>query len=298
LLPPLRRQDLSPAVAAPVAAWWARLGAIALACLAGAFAAIATLGPRILDINDLGWLLHGTLGPDPVAYWLSWTYFAPAPWSWPPAMNPNYGLELASSIFYVDLVPLAAILAKALRPLVEIPQYWGPWLVLSAGLMAFFGWRLLRLVTDDPVALVFGATLFAWQPMLLNRMGGHFALVAQWVLLWALWLCLRGPRRGQAANFGADWEPVARFAASHGLPTEAVYLSRVDPDDVARLRLRTLVALREGRWDRRTLYILRNAAAASLVARSATPGRDLLARVDGVTVFAPDWYLPQPSARD
>jgi hypothetical protein len=547
---------------------WLRLVALLAACLAGATAALATLGPRILDVRDLGWLLHGTLGPDPVAYWLAWRYFAPAPWSWPPALNPDYGLELASSIFYVDVVPLAAIIAKALRPLVEIPQYWGPWIVLCAGLQAFFGWHLLRLVLRDPVALAFGATLFAWQPMLLNRMGGHFALVAQWVILWALWLCLRERQRGQAGqwtvclgliamlnpyimsmaaglwladlvarwrgglrgatlamqallpplamliglwlagyfslgsrveavgmhygeaqldltapfdaaewgrllpelpglrhwehggsylgagtllllavaawlawrhrmrldwrrhgvlvamlggmlayaishqvaiggrhlltlpvpgsllaiadmlrsseryfwpigyaaivlavgvaaarlpasgmrlllagalllqvvdisagiarfralteaappvaaerlpspfwdaaatryqrvrgvptdNFGAHWEPVARFAAAHRLPTDVVYMSRVDPGVVDRLRLRTLFEIREGRWERDTLYILRNPAARALVARSATPGRDLIAEVDGITVFAPDWFLdrgPKPIA--
>jgi hypothetical protein len=91
----------------------------------GGLAAIATLGPRILDIYDLGWLLHGTLGPDPVAYLVAWTYFASSPWSWPPGLNPDYGLELSSAIFYVDVVPLMAFAAKALRPLLDIPQYWG-----------------------------------------------------------------------------------------------------------------------------------------------------------------------------
>ncbi|MGK7868909.1 DUF6311 domain-containing protein [Falsiroseomonas sp. E2-1-a20] len=121
--------------AASARGWPARLLALA-ACLGGGLAAIATLGPRILDIHDLGWLLHGTLGPDPVAYLVAWQYFAPAPWSWPPGLNPAYGMELSSAIFYVDAVPLAAILAKALRPLLEIPQYWGPWMVLCAALQA------------------------------------------------------------------------------------------------------------------------------------------------------------------
>jgi len=92
-------------------------------------------------------------------------------------------------------------------------------------------------------------------------------------------------------NFGAQWEPVARFAAAHGLPTDVVYMSRVDPAVVDRLRLRTLFEIREGRWERDTLYILRSAAARALVARNALPERDLIAQVDGVTVFAPDWFV-------
>ena len=172
-----------------------------VAVAGGALAALATLGPRILDIDDLGWLLHGTLGPDPVAYLSAWMYFARAPWSWPPTLNPDYGLELSSAIFYVDAVPLAALLAKALRPLVAIPQYWGPWMVLCAALQAGFAWRLLGLTVQDPVARAFGALIFAWQPLLLNRMGGHFALCSQWTLLWALWLCLRPDPRRQALQW-------------------------------------------------------------------------------------------------
>jgi hypothetical protein len=537
---------------------WLRPGlAGALAVLGAALAAIATLGPRILDIDDSAWLLHGTLGPDPVTYWLAWQDFAESPWSWPPGRNPDYGLELASAIFYVDAVPIMAFLAKVLRPLVEIPQYWGPWMVLCAALQGFFAWRLLGLAVRDPVARALGALLFAWQPLLLNRMGGHFALVGQWTLLWSLWLCLRSEPRGQtwhwiaclgllsminpyilamcavlwaadwtarardggaraavaqalavlasvlgglwlagyftlagqpepvglhygeaqldltapfdavewgrllptlpglrhwehggsylgagvilllaaavfllprsrlgpvlrrhaflimalvamlgfaisnriaiaghvavlfdlpepvaniacmlrsserffwplgyalifaavavlstrlstarvrlllaaalvlqladieagmarfralvaaappiaadrltdpfwaqagrryarvravpAGNFGAQWEPVARFAEKWGLATDAVYLSRVDAGAVSRLSARIGADLAVGRWERGTLYVLRNAATRALVARRADPSRDLLTDIDGVTVFAPGW---------
>lgn len=180
-----------------------------LAVAGGGLAAIVTLGPRILDIHDPGWLLHGTLGPDPVAYLLAWTYFAASPWSWPPGLNPDYGLELSSAIFYADAVPLLAFVAKALRPLLHIPQYWGPWLVLSAALQAGFAWRLLGLAVGDPVTRGLGAVLFAWQPLLLNRMGGHFALAAQWALPWALWLCLRDPPRRQTLQWAACLGTVA-----------------------------------------------------------------------------------------
>jgi hypothetical protein len=173
-----------------------RAWAPALAMLGAAIAAVATLGPRILDVDDVAWLLHGTLGPDPVTYWLAWQDFAPAPWAWPPGRNPAYGLEISSAVFYVDAVPIMALLAKLLWPICQIQQYWGPWMVLCAALQGFFGWRLLGIAVHDPVARTLGALLFAWQPLMLNRMGGHFALVGQWTLLWSLWLCLRpAPRR-------------------------------------------------------------------------------------------------------
>nr|WP_255574818.1 DUF6311 domain-containing protein [Caldovatus aquaticus] len=562
----MRAQGRAPDREAGQAAAATRRIAALLAVAGGALAAIATLGPRVLDIRDLGWLLHGTLGPDPVSYLLAWTYFAASPWSWPPGLNPGYGLELSSALFYADALPLLAFAAKALRPLLDIPQYWGPWLALSAALQAGFAWRLLGLAVADPVARALGAVLFAWQPMLLNRMGGHFALAAQWALLWALWLCLRDPPRRQtlhwaaclgtvamlnayilamgaglwaadwlarllrargeggigagrlavqaavvpavaaaalwaagfftiagrlvpvgpgyaetqldltapfdavewgrllpalpglrhwehggsylgagtllllavaagllgrgrpraalrrhavlvaalaamlafavshrvavaghvvvlfelpeparpladllraserffwplayaaifaaialvagrlprrsarlllaavlalqiadieagmarvralvaaappataerladpfweeaarrylrvravpAGNFGPHWEEIARFAARHGLPTDAVYLARVDPDAVAALNARVLGDLAAGRWEGGTLYVLRDAATWTLVAARADPTRDLLAIVDGVSVFAPGWHAP------
>lgn len=172
-----------------------------LVLVLGATAAIRTLGFRILDLNDTGWLLHGTLGPDPVAYWLAWRYFAVGPWTLPLGLNPAYGLELSSAIFFVDVVPLAAFVAKALLPLGEIGQYWGPWLVLCAVLQGAMAWRLLGLAVGDPVCRAFGALLFVFQPLLLNRYGGHFALASQWALLWALWLCLRPEGRRQMLHW-------------------------------------------------------------------------------------------------
>jgi hypothetical protein len=41
------------------------------AVLAGALATVEMPGPRILDPSDPGGLLHGTPGPDPVAWLLA-----------------------------------------------------------------------------------------------------------------------------------------------------------------------------------------------------------------------------------
>jgi hypothetical protein len=93
-----------------------------------------------------------------------------------------------------------------------------------------------------------------------------------------------------AANFGADWEPVARFAARHRLPTDVVYLSRVEAAALRRLNARTIADLDAGRWEPGTLYILRDEDALRLVLQNTNPSRDLLAIVDGLQVFAPDWH--------
>lgn len=201
----------------------------------GALAVALIFGAQVLPPDNTGWMLGGRIGPDPVQYWLGWAFFRRAPWDWPPGLNPRWGLELSSSIFYSDSIPLLAFLFKAATPLVEVQQYWGLWLHACGALQGLLGWLLIGRVTRDPLARLAGAALFVLQPALLNRMGGHFALAAQFLILAGLLLCLApgaGLRRMLAwmamllaaalihsyllpmvlALWGADW--LRRLAAS------------------------------------------------------------------------------------
>ncbi|MCU0886539.1 MAG: DUF6311 domain-containing protein [Rubritepida sp.] len=174
-----------------------------LAAAAGAAAIVAVFGWHIVPPHSLDWILSGMIGPDPVQYWLGWTFFRGAPWGLPPGLNWPYGMELSSSIFYADSIPLLAFLLKPLNGILEIPQYWGLWLVGCGALQAWLGWRLTGLATEDPLARLAGALLFALQPLMLNRLGGHFALGAHWLILWGLWLCLTPAGRGRPAGWAA-----------------------------------------------------------------------------------------------
>jgi hypothetical protein len=176
------------------------VGALAAAAL-GVFVTWSAFGGFILPPADTGWMLSGRIGPDPVQYWLGWTAFARDAWRWPPGANPGWGMELASSIFYSDSIPLLAFAFKAIRPVVEVGQYWGLWIHACGALQAVLAWRLMGLATSDPMARLAAAGLFVLQPLLLARLGGHFALGGQFLLLAGLWLCLvpaGGFRRGAA----------------------------------------------------------------------------------------------------
>jgi hypothetical protein len=176
------------------------IGALAAAAL-GIFVIHSAFGGFILSPSDTGWMLSGRIGPDPVQYWLGWTAFARDDWRWPPGANPGWGMELASSVFYSDSIPLLAFAFKALRPVVEVSQYWGLWIYACGALQAVMAWALMGRATQDPLARLAVAGLFVMQPLLLARLGGHFALGGQFLLLMGLWLCVvpgRGVRRGLA----------------------------------------------------------------------------------------------------
>ena len=185
----------------------------AVAVLLGAAVMIAIYGLAPLDPLNQGWLFQGWSrvghSPDPIQFWLGWTYFRHSPWMMPPGANPDFGMELGTAIYFADAVPLLAMPLKAMRGVLEIPQYVGPWLLACAGLQGLLGWRLVGLATRDPLARACGAGLLALQPMLMHRMTGHTALAGQWTLLAALFLAL-GPARGNRS--GVAW--VALLAAT------------------------------------------------------------------------------------
>jgi hypothetical protein len=162
-----------------------------VAAMLGAAVVLAVLGLAPLDPKNQGWLLAGPLGPDPVQLWLGWTYFRHAPWAIPPGANPDYGMELGTAIYFADAIPLLALLLKALRGVLDIPQYAGPWLFVCGLLQGVLGWRLVGLATRTPLARACGAGLLAVQPMLINRTVGHIPLAGQWTVLAALFLALR-----------------------------------------------------------------------------------------------------------
>jgi hypothetical protein len=165
------------------------LGGVAAAAIGLAVIAYA-YGWHILPPSHTGWMLTGTIGPDPVQYWLGYSFFKGSPWSWPPGVNPGWGLEIGSSIFYSDSIPLLAFLFKALHPVIEVAQYWGIWLFACGALQAFLAWKLVGLFTPHPLPRLAAAALFALSPTMLNRLGGHFALGAHFLLLAGLYLCL------------------------------------------------------------------------------------------------------------
>ena len=171
-----------------------------MAALLGACIILAIFGTGIVPPWNTGWMLSGQIGPDPVQYWLGWTFFRDSPWAIPPGLNPAFGMEIASSVFYADAIPLLAFVFKALRGVVEIGQYWGLWLVACGALQGWLAWRLIGLFTPAPLARLAGAMLFVLQPMMINRMGGHFALSAHFLLLWGLWFTLTP---------GGAWRPLA-----------------------------------------------------------------------------------------
>lgn len=92
-----------------------------------------------------------------------------------------------------------------------------------------------------------------------------------------------------AADRGLHWESTARFAIRHGMTTDAVYLARIDPGTVARLRRQVAGLLFSGTHEPGTLYVLRDRESLIRADFGRDRARDPILLLDGLVVFAPGW---------
>lgn len=167
--------------------------------LIGVAACLLITGLTMLDPGNIHWLTQGDLAQS----YLGWAFYRHAPWGWPPGTNSLYGAGLHTSVYYSDSIPLLAMLFKPWASWLPEPfQYFGLWVLACFVLQAWFAWRLLGLVTHNPLVQGLGVLFFVFAPPMLLRLGGHMALVGHWIVLAAIYLCLRPDRRRQTLCWG------------------------------------------------------------------------------------------------
>jgi len=161
------------------------------ALLLGLAAFLAVVGPAPLDPGNIAWLAHS----DAATNYLGWSYFRSSPWMWPPAANPDYGLDIAGSVMMADANPALALPFKLLSPWLPMPfQYFGWWLLGCFLLQALFARAIAARLSDHSEQRLAITLLFLFAPCFLIRIATpaifHMTLCGQWQILAALWLYL------------------------------------------------------------------------------------------------------------
>jgi hypothetical protein len=155
--------------------------------LLGILAFFVIVGPRALNPENIAWLGEG----DPVTHYLGWVFFRNAGWSFPIGLNPAYGLELSNAIVFSDSNSLLAFLFKPFAHILPEPfQYFGIWLLACFVLQAWFGWKLVGLISDSAAIRILATGLFVFSPPMIWRLHGHLSLVGHFLILAALYLAL------------------------------------------------------------------------------------------------------------
>ena len=146
-------------------------------------------GPGPLNPRHIDWMLI-----DSGDYYGGWGIFRHDPhWHWPLTYTDWIGYPIGLNVALMDLNPLMAVLLKPFSPLLGEPfQYFGIESVLVCALQWFFSLRLFRLVLGPNRLGVWLCSLFfLTAPPLTVRLGGHFSLTNQWLLVAALFIYFR-----------------------------------------------------------------------------------------------------------
>ena len=161
----------------------------AIPLMMGVIAFIAVVGLGILNPRNISWLLADF---DMTLEYLGWAFYRYGSWTFPVGLNPNFGLDISSSIIYSNSLPLFALVFKPFSGLLGEPfQFWGIWILVCFVLQAWMAWKLLGLITKDVWIKSFATGLLLFSPPMFSQIGFHNSTVGHFPILAALYLILR-----------------------------------------------------------------------------------------------------------
>lgn len=144
------------------------------------------VGFTSLNVSNMSFLMNG----DAAQHWVGWEFFRNTPLlQWPLGKNYGYGIQLHNSIVYTDSIPVVAIFFKLFSSYLPVTfQYTGIWLALCFCLQGFFSFLLIKKLTNNNIYSLLASVVFLTSVPFIDRIGGHFALSAHWLILWSLYL--------------------------------------------------------------------------------------------------------------
>ena len=144
------------------------------------------VGPRALQPTNIAWLKN----TDAMFQYLAWKFFAQIPWSIPFGINPKYGLEFSSSIFCsirFRYSPCSSSSWACRETRSSVFRHLASGVFLPAVPHAAISF--LSEITERARLRAIMATFFVFAPIMV-RVYGHYALVGQFLVLFALYLNL------------------------------------------------------------------------------------------------------------
>ena len=153
--------------------------------------AIYLLGFNNFNFINKNWLYLGDLSQ----YQIGWEFFRNDSWRFPLGSNPNYGLELSSSIIYTDSIPLFAFIFKLFNNfLPEHFQYFSMWILLCIYLQLLFSYLIIFKLTKNFYFSIIVMFFFISAPIFLNRTSIHLSQVGQWIILFSFYIELNNSK--------------------------------------------------------------------------------------------------------
>ncbi len=169
-----------------------------------------------LDVTDDSFIQPGFVEADLTQHYTGFMLYRSSDWQFPLGVGENLTYPYGSPVSFSDSIPIFAIVAKALSPMLpETFQYFGWFSLLSFSLQGGFSALLLSLFIDKKnkasfyAVVLSGAALFCLAPILVERTFRHTALSAMWLITLSLYLYFVSKRNGK---FHKAFYAIAFFA--------------------------------------------------------------------------------------
>ena len=136
------------------------------------------------------WLF--TTGADPTQQYVGWMMYRSSDWSLPLGIARDYVYPFGVSVVNTDSIPLFAMAFKVISSFLPSTfQYFGFWILSCFILQGVFAYLLVKNYLQDRGLALLGAIFFILSPIMLFRLGGHFALGGHFLILASLWLLIK-----------------------------------------------------------------------------------------------------------
>ncbi len=143
-----------------------------------------------VDTSNVEWMF--VRGGDSFQHQIGWMAFRSEPWQIKIGTISSLLYPTGTSITYTDSIPLLAVFFKLFNPILPNQfQYFGLWTLLCWILTIYFALLIFSSLNLSWPIQYLGAILFAISPTMIDRVFHHDALVAQWLILAAIWLLIK-----------------------------------------------------------------------------------------------------------
>jgi len=152
------------------------------------FLTICFVGVENIYFNEVDWLLGSG---DKSNAQNGWTFFKNDVWHFPLGKNPNYGLDISTSIIFSDSIPLFAFIFKIFKSFLGTSfQYFSLWILLCFFLQLYLSYLIIFKYTQNNFFSIFSSFIFLIAPILIYRISFHISLGGQWLILLGFYLNL------------------------------------------------------------------------------------------------------------
>ena len=154
---------------------------------------ILIYGLKPLNVTYDAWIYKGYIETDIIQHYSGWLAYRLEDSFFPLTFSNYINYPFGDYTSLSDSVPIAMLFFKIFSPfLPDTFQFLGILSCLNMALQSLFGAKLVSLFTKNKISIIISGIIFCFSPILLERIFRHTSLSCHWLLLYAIYLYIKG----------------------------------------------------------------------------------------------------------